>query len=288
MSFAAHSLDLRAQIASVTVALTLVAAKLWAFGVTGSLSVAASLADSGLDLMISLGGLAAIRYAQRPPDSDHAFGHSSAEDLAALAQSVFVLVSAGAIAVVAIRRVGEGPELAREGAGMAVMGLSVVLTLGLVTYQTRVARQTGNRVVIADRLHYLGDLVPNLGALAALWASAAFGLASVDTVIALAAAAMLVVGALRIGAGAWNALMDGGVSSEMIAGISSIAEEVPGIRGHHDLRTRTAGSHVFINIHVEIDGALPLRDAHDIGEDLRHRIEARYPGTDVIVHHDPV
>lgn len=288
MTALAHRRNLSAQAASVAVALTLVAAKLWAFGVTGSLSVAASLADSGLDLMVSLAGLAAIRYAQRPPDSDHAFGHSSAEDLAALGQSAFVLVSAIAIAVAATGRVGDGPDLANEGAGIAVMTLSVLLTVALVAYQTRVSRETGNRVVLADRLHYLGDLLPNLGAIVALWASRAFGLGSVDTVIALAAAAMLAVGALRIGSGAWHALMDRGVSEEMIAGISDIAGEVPGLRGHHDLRTRTAGSHVFVNLHVEIDGHLPLREAHEIGEELRRRIETRYPGTDVIIHHDPV
>ncbi len=90
-------LNLSAGILSVTVALVLVIAKLWAFAQTGSLSVAATLADSGLDLMMSLGGLAAIAYAAKPADDDHAFGHTSAEDLAALGQSLFILVSAGAI-----------------------------------------------------------------------------------------------------------------------------------------------------------------------------------------------
>ena len=90
-------MNLSAGIASSLVALTLVGLHLWALGDTRALSVGASLIDSAMDLMISLGGLAAIAYAARPADEDHAFGHSSAEDLAALGQSLFIMVSAGVI-----------------------------------------------------------------------------------------------------------------------------------------------------------------------------------------------
>ena len=175
-----------------------------------------------------------------------------------------------------------------EAAGIAVMVLAIVLTIGLVAFQTRVARRTGNRVVQADRLHYIGDLVPNLGAIAALGASRVFGLTALDSVIALGASAMLAVGAFRIGFGAWNALMDRAAPADLVQSIATLADSTPGVAGHHDLRTRTAGSHVFVNIHLEIDGELSLRDAHEIGEDLRHALEARHPHIDVIVHHDPV
>ena len=79
------SLIRSAAYASIATALFLVGLKLWALGATGALSVAASLADSAMDLMVSLGAMAAIFYAAKPADEDHAFGHSSAEDLAALA-----------------------------------------------------------------------------------------------------------------------------------------------------------------------------------------------------------
>ena len=131
------TLNLSAGIASVTVAVTLVALKLWALGATGALSVAASLADSALDLMVSLGGLAAIAYAAKPADEDHAFGHSSAEDLAALGQSAFILVSAGVIGWAAAARLlsGTATELAAEGRGIAVMVVSLLLTAALVLWQ---------------------------------------------------------------------------------------------------------------------------------------------------------
>ena len=281
-------LNLSAGLASVSVAAVLVGVKLWALGQTGSLSVAASLADSAMDLMVSLGAMAAILYAAKPADEDHAFGHSSVEDLSALAQAVFVLISAGVIGWAAIARLlSPAPVvLQSEGPGMVAMAVSVALTLGLVLWQGRVARITGNRVVAADRLHYLGDLLPNLGALLSLAVSAWFGVSSVDSVVALGAAGMLAVGALRIGSGAWDALMDRRADPEVIAGIAAIARDWPGLHGFHDLKTRTAGSRVFVNLHIELDGDLPLREAHDIGAALRRAIIEAYPQADVIIHKD--
>lgn len=283
-------LNLSAGLLSVTVALILVLAKLWAYGQTGSLSVAATLADSAMDLMMSLGGLAAIAYAAKPADDDHNFGHSSAEDLAALGQSLFILLSAGVIAVAAIMRLlSDNIELPRaEERGIAVIVFSIILTLALVVWQRRVAAKTGNAVVRADSLHYLGDLLPNIGAILALWASARFGIGHIDSVIALGAAAILAIGALRIGKGAWDALMDRQADPKMIAGITEIAANFPGVHGFHDLKTRVSGSRVFVNLHIELDGKQSLNEAHTIGAALRRAITTAYPRTDVLIHKDPL
>lgn len=283
-------LNLSAGLLSVAVALVLVVAKLWALGQTGSLAVAATLADSAMDLMMSLGGLVAIAYAAKPADEDHNFGHTSAEDLAALGQSIFILISASVIAAAAIFRLLDDtvtlPE--RETQGMIVVAFSIVVTLGLVMWQQRVAAQTGNAVVKADSLHYLGDLIPNIGAILALWASAQFGLGQVDSVVALGAAALLAVGAVRIGKSAWDALMDRQADPDMIAGIAAIAGGFGGVHGFHDLKTRRAGSQVFVNLHIELDGTQTLDEAHAIGAALRRAIIAAYPRADVLIHKDPV
>jgi ferrous-iron efflux pump FieF len=281
-------LSFSAGFASVAVSATLVALKLWALAETGALSIAASAADSAIDLMMSLGAAAAIIYAARPADEDHAFGHTSAEDLAALAQAAFILVAAAVIGWGAVNRLlaPEPVRLASEGWGMAVMAVSIILTLALVWWQGRVARATGNRVVAADRLHYLGDLVPSIGALIALWASSRFGMGSVDSIIALAAALVMVLGAIRIGKAAWDALMDRAADPAVLAGIAAIAGAWPGVRAFHDLKTRTAGSRIFVNLHIELDGDQSLRDAHAIGASLRREIIRTYPQTDVIIHKD--
>jgi ferrous-iron efflux pump FieF len=171
---------------------------------------------------------------------------------------------------------------------MVVMVLSIVLTIALVTWQSRVAAATGSRVVAADRLHYLGDLIPNVGALVSLWASAQFGLSVIDGIVGLAASVMLAVGALKIGTGAWNALMDRAVEPEIVAEIERIAGSAAGIAGFHDLKTRRAGSRFFVNLHVEIDGRLPLEDAHEIAAEVVRAILRTFPKADVIIHMDPV
>jgi ferrous-iron efflux pump FieF len=285
-----NRLNASAGVLSVTVALVLVLAKLWALGQTGSLAVAATLADSALDLMVSLGGLVAIVYAAKPADDDHNFGHTSAEDLAALAQSLFILVSAGVIAVASVMRLlaDEVTLPEREGQGIAILIFSIVVTFGLVVWQRYVARKTGNKVVAADSLHYIGDLIPNMGAILALWASGALGLHQIDSVVALAAAAFLAFGALRIGKGAWDALMDRQADPAMITGIAEIADGFAGVHGFHDLKTRQAGSKVFVNLHIELDGSQTLDQAHAIGAALRRAIIAAYPQADVLIHKDPV
>ncbi len=284
------TLNISAGLASVTVATMLVGLKLWALGETHALSIAASLADSAMDLMVSLGGLAAIWYAARPADEDHTFGHSSAEDLAALGQSLFIMASAGVIGWAALARLlsAAPSSLTAEGRGMIVMGLSILLTLVLVLWQRRVARRTGSRVVRADSLHYLGDLLPNIGAILSLWASSRFGLGQIDSVVALGAALMLAVGAIRIFKGAWDALMDRVADPEVRAGIETIIRDWPGVHGFHDLKTRMAGSVVFVIVHIELDGSQTLDQAHATGAALRRAILRAYPNTDVLIHKDPV
>lgn len=290
MATSHKKLNMSAGMASVLVAFLLVGLKLWAFGETNALSIAASLADSAMDLMVSLGGLAAIWYAARPADEDHTFGHMAAEDLAALGQSLFILAVAGVIGFGAATRMlaQETSMISAEGRGIVVMSISILLTIALVLWQRRVAGLTGNRVVRADSLHYLGDLLPNIGAIVSLWASARFGLVHVDNVVALGASLMLAVGALRIFKGAWDALMDRVAAPEMVAGIEAIVEAWPGVFGFHDLKTRVSGSRVFVNVHIELEGAQSLEAAHAIGAALRRSILHAYPNADVMIHKDPV
>ena len=280
-------LNLSAGLASVGTALFLVGLKIWALAATGALSVAASLADSALDLMASSAGLAGILYAAKPPDDDHSFGHSSAEDLVALGQALLVAVSAALIGWSAIGRLRTPHQLDDQGLGVAVMAVAIVVTLMLVIWQGRVARRTGSRIVAADRLHYVADLFPAIGAMAALVASSRRGIHWLDPAVALATCALLALGARRIGLGAWDALMDRAAQPALITQVERIVAGYPGVLGFHDLRTRTAGSRVFIQVHVELDGGQTLNQAHAISAGVRRALLDAVPNSDVIIHQDP-
>jgi len=285
---ASKRLNISAGIASITVAVVLVAAKSWAWAATGSLAVAASLIDSALDLVVSVANLAAILYAARPADEDHRFGHHSIEDIAALAQAVIVALASVMLGWRGIGRLLTPEPLAAEGAGIAVMVLSIAVTAALVAWQREVARRTGSKVVAADSLHYLSDLLPAIGSIVALGASAAFRIVILDSLFSLVAAAFLMRGAWKIGGSAFAALMDREAPAEVEARIGAVVAEFPAIRGFHDLKTRVSGTRTFVQLHIELDGRQSLFDAHAIGARLRLRIIDAVPGSDVLVHKDPV
>jgi len=288
MSAGGHKLNLSAGIASVVVALLLVGLKMWALQETGALSVAASLADSALDLLVSMTGLMAIIYAARPADDDHRFGHTSAEDLAALGQAVLLAGVAVYIGYGAVARLFADvpPQLKNETSGIYVMAISIAITLALVLWQRRVVKRTGSKVVAADSLHYVADLIPNIGAMVALAVSSYWALPQLDSIVAILAAIILLYGAFRIGGKAFDALMDRAASPETMVRLGGIIAAHPGLHGYHDLKTRTAGSTLFVQVHIELDGAQSLHAAHDIGKALKQEILQAYPQADVIIHKD--
>src|SRR5579864_532119 len=159
---------------SVATALTLTAIKAAVWIASGSVSILASLADSGLDLIAALGTFLAVRYAAAPPDAEHRFGHGKAEAFASLLQAGLVFASAALIGQEAIRHFIEPSRLEHQDWGVAAMVVSTVLTLGLVYAQTQVLRRTRSVAVSGDRAHYFADLASNLAALVAIAASALF------------------------------------------------------------------------------------------------------------------
>ena len=222
-----HRLNLSAGLASVAVALFLVAIKLWALATTGALSVAASLTDSALDLVASSAGLIGILYAARPPDEDHSFGHSSVEDLVALGQALLVVASAAAIGWSGARPARRAAPLAAEEDGLAVMAVSVAVTLG-----------AGALAGAGGAAHRLADRGRGPAALSLRPAAGArrdggarrrprFGVLWLDPVIALVACAVLVIGARRIGLAAWDALMDREADPELVAGSGASSRPTP-------------------------------------------------------------
>lgn len=277
----------RAAMLSVGVALTLIALKAWAWLASGSVAMLASLADSALDLAASLITFFAVRYAAAPPDREHRFGHGKAEAFAGLLQGGLVAVSGVIIAIEAGPRIFAPAPLSHGLESIAVMLISIVLTAGLVTYQTRAVRHTGSVATRADRLHYVGDLASNAVVLAGIGAGVYFGLGWADPVAALLVAAWLVYGSLKVAREAADHLLDREVADETRARIRALAEADKRILKVHELRTRTSGPYLHIQFHAELDPDLSLEAAHRIVVDAENRIRSEFPTADIIIHPDP-
>ncbi len=277
-----------ASYASVAVASVLLLAKLFAWWKTDSLAMLSSFTDSVFDVLMSIVNMLAVRYALKPADDDHRFGHTSIEDIAGLAQCAFIFAAMAMIVLQSAERLANphinlsNPEL---GIGVSILGM--VLTTALVLFQTYVTRRTKSLVIAADRLHYVGDILFNLGVLAAFVLSSFYGLVWADGAIAILIALIVIKSTWPLGVRAFNNLMDREMPDEEKKTILDIIDAMPEIKGYHNLKTRYSGAKAFVQLHVDIDANLNFRDAHAIADKLEHAIEHAFEGADVIIHTDP-
>lgn len=277
----------RASYASVLTASLLIAVKLIAWLLTGSVSLLASLIDSLMDSFASIINLFAIRYSLQPPDAEHRFGHGKAEALAGLAQSVFIIGSAGFLLYRGIERLRHPQPLEAVGVGVAVMVFAIAVTLLLLIYQRRIIRITGSTAIRADSLHYASDLLANASVILALLA-ASIGWLWADPVLAILVSLTIAYNAVGIGFDAIQQLLDRELPDEQKQKIVAIALRDKNVHGVHELRTRQSGQVPIVQLHLELDDNLPLILAHGIADKVERNIRAEFPGAQVIVHQDPI
>lgn len=277
----------RATRAALAVSGALICLKLAAWIATDSVAVLSSLVDSALDAMASAINFVAVRHALAPPDAEHRFGHGKAESIAGLAQAAFVAGSALFLTFEALSRLASPRPVAYGDAGVAVMVLSIVLTFGLVRYQTYVVRRTGSTAIGADSLHYRADLLANLAIIGALVGAGRLDAAWIDPAAALLVAAYILYSAWGILRTALDGLMDREFPEAERRRILDIAAAHPQVRGVHDLRTRRSGPRSFVQLHLELEGSMTLRDAHAVSDRVERDVVAAFPSAEVIVHLDP-
>jgi len=275
-----------AALASIGTAAVLVIAKAFAAAASGSVAILASLADSGLDLVASLFTLWAVNRASAPPDERYAFGYGKAESFAALAQAVLVGASAALVGREAILRLSEPAPPENGAIALWVMVVSVVLTAGLIAFQSRAVARTGSIAVKGDRTHYAADLGSNLVVLAGVALSAAPGLAGADAWAGIVVALWLAWGGIGVARGALDQLMDREAPDAARGRILELVRESTG-REAHRLRTRISGPILHVQFHLDVPAAMSLRDAHSIMVDCERRILAEFPGADILIHPDP-
>jgi ferrous-iron efflux pump FieF len=280
-------LNRQAAIASVSIALVLILAKFAAWLITDSIAILTSLVDSGIDLLASIVTVISVHQASQPPDRAHRYGHGKAEPLGAFAQAGFVAGSALIVASEAIQRLITPQPISHGRLGVAVMILALVLSGALVLFQRMVVRRTASIAIRADSMHYGSDLLVNLGVIFALLAVEATGWLVLDPLCGFAVVAVLLHSAVGLGRRALDMLMDRELPGAQRERIKTLALSHPDAEGVHDLRTRRAGTDIFIELHLEIDGALSLERAHEVAHRVEERIREAFPEADIIVHQEP-
>ncbi len=274
-------------IASPVVACVLLLAKAWAFSGTGSVAVLSSMADSLLDLMAALITLFAIAYALIPADDEHRFGHGKSEALAALFQVVLIVGSAVFVGREAIARLLDPQLVVHVQVGVAVMLFAMLLTSALLALQYHVARLTGSLALRADAAHYRSDLLSNAAVAVGLLIAVRPGFGWVDAACGLGVAGYIAYSAVDVLRQAVDVLLDRELPDEFRAQVTGTVMQHPQVHGVHDLRTRHSGTARFVQLHLELDPALALSDAHRIGDEIEAHLHTLMGPMDVLIHLDP-
>ncbi|WP_373018502.1 cation diffusion facilitator family transporter [Thiomicrorhabdus sp.] len=270
---------------SVAVAVTLVLIKIYAWWQTESVSILASLLDSTLDIAASIMIAVAVHIAQTPPDKEHRFGHGKAEPLASLAQSVFIAGSAGYLILYSIDRMLSDSVLKTPETGLIFMLISLLMTLGLIAFQRYVIHKTQSTAIKADSLHYLTDVMANILVILSLWLS---HIQWLDPLLALGIALWILRSAITIAKEASNQLLDRELPEEMRQQIQQIILGIPNVKGFNDLRTYQSGPNFFVQLDLELDDYLSLKESHRIAEQVTKALIDEFDNIDVMIHQEPV
>jgi len=277
-----------AALASVSVAAILLVLKAVAEAMTGSAAVLGSLADTTLDLVASLVTLMGVRWAAMPADREHRFGHGKAEALTALFQVTLITLAALALAWEASHRLLAGAHEAQAPeAGIGVSVIAIILSLALVLYQKRVIARTGSLAIGTDNIHYKSDMYLNLSVIAALVLDQYMGISGADPLFGLGIAAWLAWNAWAAASNAVDHLMDKEWSVKDRQHFLDVASRHPQLRGIHDMRTRSSGSHRFVQFHASVDPGMTVRQAHIVMDQIEAALRKDFPDVEILIHPDP-
>jgi cation diffusion facilitator family transporter len=279
---------LRAGVVSIVVGLLVLLLKVAAALVTGSLILLSDALESVVNVVAAMIAAAALRYAARPADRNHPWGHAKIEYFSAGIEGTLVAAAAITIAWQAVARFGRVPRLPDLGLGLAVSLLATAINLALSLYLARQGRRFRSPALEADALHVRSDVWTSVGAyggFALAWVSRRWEL---DAVVALLVAGHILLTGLRAMRSSIGGLMDEGLPGEALDEISALAaREGPPVVEHHDLRTRRAGPDLFVEFHLVVEGSTSVAAAHDICDRLEAAIRERHPGALVTIHVEP-
>jgi ferrous-iron efflux pump FieF len=262
--------------------------KLSAGVVTGSMSIISSGIDSIGDLFVSLANLFVVRYADRPPDDEHNYGHVKIEGLGAMFEGGFIFAAGIFIIYEAIHKALIGERSHDSALGIAIMLPILGMTVGTVAHLRKVAGQTGSLVVKADALHYMTDVWVNVGVLGSLVLVRVTGLPLVDTVISIAIALFMLYSSLTVVREGFDFVMDTSLEHDVVERVTRLLRGCASIESFHDFKTRR-GKISHVDFHVVVRPEMTAKEVHDVFLELREGIRRiAGPRTKVLMHADPV
>jgi cation diffusion facilitator family transporter len=267
----------------------LILLKVVAGTITGSVAILTEAVHSSIDLVASVVAFFSVRKADEPADESHRYGHEKIENLAAAIEGILILVGSAAIAFEAIRHLVKGGHIQTVGLGIAVVGVSLLINMGVSAKLARAARRTGSPALAGDAIHLGTDALTSAAVLLGLVLVAVTGAQWIDPVVALAVAVVIVSTGVRLLLQSSRVLVDESLPATEVEKIRTAIADFAGrgVVGYHELRTRRAGSRRYVDLHVQFRSGTSLEAAHRTAHELQAVIGDRLEGADVLIHLEP-
>jgi cation diffusion facilitator family transporter len=282
------SAALRLAVGSIVVGTVVLALKLLAWWMTGSVALLSDALESTVNLATAFAALVAIRVAARPADANHPFGHHKAEFFSAVLEGVMIIVAAILILREAYRGFLAPVPLDAPMEGLLVNGMATALNALWAFTLVRRGRLLKSPALVADGKHLWADVVTSAGVAAGVLLATVTGWWLLDPIMAALVAVNILWSGSRVVKESLSGLMDEAVPEETLGRLREvISAEADGAVEAHDLRTRHAGSATFVEFHLVVPGHMTVFDAHEICDRIEAGIAKAFPDARITIHVEP-
>lgn len=277
----------RAAALAFTSNLTLMVLKLTVGVTTGSIAVLSDGIDSAEDAIASTFTFLSIRLSAQPADAQHPYGHGKAESIAAVAQGLLIAGGAVFIIIRAVQRLIEQDVDIETTPGLIALAITAAVNAGVLLYVARAARITGSMALRADTRHLTTNIAQAAAVFTALALVAITGNTVFDPLMALGLAVYLLWAAGSVSIEALSEIMDTRLPLAEEQLIEECLQANTAVRSHHGLRTRKAGRHRYIDVHIAVNATETVERAHALSDELAASIQSKLPGAVVTIHLEP-
>lgn len=266
----------------------LVVSKLAVAAITGSVSVFSEAVHSFADLLVTGMQVVTVRWAARPADRDHAYGHGKFENVSAMIEAIVIFGTAGLIVYEAVVRLQHATPIVHLDLGIGVMLTSAAVNVFVAARLDRASREEQSPALRAEAVQLRADVMTAVGVAITLIIVRFTGLLYLDAITSLVVAGLIVHSAYAVSARAILDLTDGRLPPDAEARIADVIRSHADVYvNYHKLRTRSSGGSEFIDFHLKMPSGLSLKEAHDLSDRIVVDIKRSFPRAHVLIHLEP-
>jgi cation diffusion facilitator family transporter len=282
------SATLRIAFGSIVVGIVVLALKVLAWWMTGSVALLSDALESTVNVATAVAALIAIRVAAKPADKDHPYGHHKAEFFSAVLEGVMIIVAALLIMREAWNGFQNPRLLDAPVSGLLINILASVINGCWCWVLINRGKRLKSPALVADGHHLLTDVISSIGVVIGVALAVISGWAVLDPALAALVALNILWSGWKVTASSLSGLMDEAVSEDTLGEIrATISDSAEGAIEAHDLRTRHAGPKTFIDFHLVVDGATTVDAAHQICDRIEQALKTRLPEAMITIHVEP-